>query len=133
VFANCNSLWKLQRSRTGKMRMRVQPEPGPYRIWIPVRTASANRDRRIRHKSPCRGAHRAGLACLLFSFLFTSPLLSSSLPLLLSSPLLFSSFLVVFSLLYSWWHRTLSFYHHSQVNQTYLLKQVSIRNADISK
>lgn len=92
VFANCNSLWKLWRSCTRKMRMRVQHEPGPYRIWIPVCTASANRDRRIRHKSPCRGA-RIGRDSPLFFSLFFSLLLSSPPPFLLSSPLFSSPFL----------------------------------------
>lgn len=71
--------------------MRVKPEPCPYRIWIPVRTASANRDRRIRHKSPCRGARIGRDSPLFFSLLF-SPLLSP----LLSSPLLIASSLLLF-------------------------------------
>lgn len=53
---------------------RVKPEPGPYRIWIPVRTASANWDRRIRHKSPCWGA-RIGRDSPLFSSLHFSSFL----------------------------------------------------------
>lgn len=117
VFANCSGLWKLRRNRATKTRMRVQPEPGPYRIWIPVRTASANRDRRIRHKSPCRGARIGRDSPLFFSFFFSlllsSPLFSS-LPSSPPFPLPCQFFLAILRVTR---HRPLSVFRHNQASQ----------------
>lgn len=95
-----------------------KPEPCPCRIWIPVRTASANRDRRIRHKSPCRGARIGRDSPLFFSLLF-SPLLSP----LLFSPLLIASSLLLFFERQR--HRFLSFHRHGQANQNIFQRFVS--------